>query len=288
MTQKTNHIVATVALTNSSLLVGHDEARKNYELAAQEECPDALYWLGRYAQNYEGNSKKALKFYLKAAKLDNDLAFTALGNLYKEGLGVRKNYKIAEYYYQQSALQDNTEAMLKIGTLYDIGGKGVRKNRTVAMEWYQKAADNNNSSAMLLIGLMYEVDEAGSYQDYELAEHWYKKALALGNTCAYVMLGDLYSLEEKLDERKAIRMYEAGVKASKPQALLNLGNLYYRGLGIIDKDYTKAVKYYTEYYRYKKESESYINNLIRIYTKGGYGMEVDLGKAKYWKTVKKS
>lgn len=69
------------------------------------------------------------------------------------------------------------------------------------------------------------------------------------------------------------------------KAFLELANFYYYGRGIVTEDYFKAAQYYEKYFKseeMEKGKRAWIDNLVKIYNRGGHGVEKDKEKAKYW------
>ena len=75
-------------------------------------------------------------------------ALATLGDIYRDGTGVPKNYKTAMVWYMRAVSPDNVSgepndapcvsAMIDIGKLYEFGN-GVGKDINKAIEWYKKA-----------------------------------------------------------------------------------------------------------------------------------------------------
>ncbi|TGN22534.1 tetratricopeptide repeat protein [Empedobacter tilapiae] len=264
----------------------NEKAKEWYQKAAQMGHPRGFYFLGWYADK-DGNTTKALEYYQQAVDLGDVAGLLGIGDLYKQGKSVTKDYKKAEEYYKKAAVKDRSEAMYKIGTLYHNGGNGIAQNHKTAMEWYLKAAEKKNTNAMGEIGWIYQHGQGDYAKDYKKAAEWYQKRIDYGDNYGFLNLGDLYSLSDNSQSQKELESYEKAAEAGYLKGMLETANLYFSGKGGITKDYAKAAKYYEEYYNDKKENESYINNLIEIYNRGGNGIEKDKEKAKYWKEIRR-
>lgn len=269
--------------------IDEENARKWYEQAAQMGNPLGYLVMGWYAENVDNNFQKAMEFYQQAIDLGSISAIGAMGDMYKEGKGVEKDFKKAEEYYLIAVKKNSGEAMYRIGRLYVVGGNGITRNHQTAMEWYLKAADRDNTDAMRNIGWAYHHGLGSFSVDYQKAEQWYLKALDKGGKYAHVNLGQLYSLYDNNQPQKALENYEKAAQAGYIRGMLEAANIYYLGKAGISKDYAKAAKYYETYFSNEnrdKDNDRYIDNLINIYNRGGYGMEKDKEKAKYWKSFK--
>ncbi|MDP2786498.1 MAG: caspase family protein [Pseudomonadota bacterium] len=122
------------------------------------------------------NFATALKEWLPLAKQGDAKAQYNLGNMYNEGLGVRKDATEAVKWYRKAAEQGNAEAQYNLGIMY-TNGRGVRQDATEAVDWYRKAAEQGNASAQFGLGLFYAEGE-GVRQDAAEAVKWYRMALA--------------------------------------------------------------------------------------------------------------
>ena len=269
--------VAGINLTD----IDKDNARKYYEKAVQLGHPFGLYMQAFYVKNYDKNNAKAMEYLQQAADLGGAAGLYGIGEKYYE----EENYIQAFPYFKKAAAKDNLASMYNLGNLY-FYGNGVEKNTTLGMEYWLKAANYGKREAMYAIGRIYAKGQAGYSIDYKKAEKWYLKAAAI-MPGYYSSLGDLYSLSDNNNPQKALEYYEKAAEAGYLKGMLETASLYFSGKGGITKDYAKATKYYEKYYEDKKKNESYIDNLIEIYNRGGNGIEKDKEKAKYWKEIRR-
>ncbi|KAG0275404.1 hypothetical protein BGZ96_003803, partial [Linnemannia gamsii] len=117
-------------------------------------------------------------------------AQVALGEKYKDGLGVQRDYRAAIECYLKAASQGDASSQFKLGVLYHMG-QGVKQNHSIAMDWYLKAASQGNANAEFAIGLLHDKGQ-GVSQDYSQAMEWYLKAANQGDADAQYNIGDLY------------------------------------------------------------------------------------------------
>jgi len=138
---------------------------------------------------------------------DSD-AKRALGFLYLAGLGVTKNYRSAERYFQEAAADRIAPAQLWLGIIYHGGEEGVPKSHAKAAEMFQKAADQGLTTAYEQLGKCYEKGE-GVPQSFTRAAELYRKGADLGSWTAQMSLGGLYERGEGVpkDLEKAAEWY---------------------------------------------------------------------------------
>ena len=85
--------------------------------------------------------------------------------MYEIGRGVKKDYKKAAEYYQESADKGNADAQHNLALMYKKG-KGVKKDYKKAIALYKKAANQGNVFAQYSLDVMYDEsteDEAKLY-----------------------------------------------------------------------------------------------------------------------------
>ena len=70
-----------------------------------------------------------------------------MGNLYKNGQGVEKNYAEAVKWFTMAAEKGNAQAQYELGQWYEFGRNPVEQSYTEALKWYQKAAAQEHEDA---------------------------------------------------------------------------------------------------------------------------------------------
>lgn len=250
--------------------------RKRYEKAAKMEHPHGVYVLGWFAENEDNNLTKATEYYRQATDLGSAAGLHKTGKAYEN----KKEYDKAFTYYKKAAIKGHWDAMVRSGALH-FHGVGTAENEQIAMEYWLKAAEKRNIEAMFYIGEVYK-----KKKNYVKAEEWYLKAGAI-NSNYYSLLGELYSLSDNNNPQKALEYYEKAAENGQKSSILETANIYFSGKGGITKNYAKAAMYYEKYYDKVKKNESYIDNLIEMYNRGGNGIEKDKDKAKKWKAIRR-
>ena len=163
--------------------------RKDYATALREWGPlarqghaDAQFMLGdmyRYGEGVPRDYVQGQKWYEKAAAQGNAKAQYELGQLYQYGYAEGVDYKQARQWYEKAAVQGIANAQYLLGVLYEEGA-GVPQNYKQARRWYEQAAAQDHPKAQLNLGTMYELG-FGVTQDYVQAHMWYNLAGANGN-----------------------------------------------------------------------------------------------------------
>ena len=80
---------------------------------------------------------------LQAAAQGDAAAQFNLGNMYKDGRGVRQDDAEAARWFRKAADQGLAQAQFGLGVMY-YTGRGVRQDRALAQEWFGKACQNGD------------------------------------------------------------------------------------------------------------------------------------------------
>ena len=82
--------------------------------------------------------REALSYYQRADQLGDTLASERLGEMYEEGIGEQRNYRLARVSYHKACEDSWPFACARWGRLNDLG-LGGPKRRATAFAAYQKA-----------------------------------------------------------------------------------------------------------------------------------------------------
>lgn len=122
-----------------------------FQKAAYAGNIEAMSYLGMMYWNEE-TYEKAKEWYETVADMGSSAesgsltefyvsdAMYELGNMYRYGFGVEKNYVVAKEWYERAAEKDCGPAMYSLGSMYE-NGEGVEINTELAQEWYAKYAE---------------------------------------------------------------------------------------------------------------------------------------------------
>jgi hypothetical protein len=167
------------------------------------------------AQYKEKNYDRARAFYEYLAATDYAKGQAALGMLYLAGLGVQRDYKVAESWLLKAASQGMTDAAAFLSMIYldpitgikndseafrwakfsaeagvpegaamlaeaHFDGVGTPKNDNEGVRWARIAAEQGQSRAMFFLGMAYEKGAGGLPRNPDEARMWYRRARDLG------------------------------------------------------------------------------------------------------------
>ncbi|KAG0275213.1 hypothetical protein BGZ96_003878, partial [Linnemannia gamsii] len=222
----------------------------------------------RAPQETASDAAKNVARTMMNARLGDNKARVALGDMYRDGRGVRQDYEAAMDWYRKSADQRYAEAQCRVGLLYH-NGQGVRRTYDIALDWYRKAADQGYAhgwhlkhdyslamewylkasdqglaEAQYNIGYLYH-QGFGMAQDHSQAMDWYLKAAEKGNATAQSCVGVMYQHGQGVpqDDTLALSWYRKAAAWGNANAQFNLGLTYEYGMGVLMNRET-AVEWY--------------------------------------------
>lgn len=149
----------------------------------------------------------ALEAWRPLAEQGNAAAQFRLGDMYRQGRGVRRDAAEAVRWYRAAAEQGHAEAQFWLAKMYETG-RGVERNGAAAVRWLTAAAARGKVDAMLSLGERYAAGE-GVDQDLVTAHKWLALAASRGGHV------DGFLAEAKLREVAAQMTREQIRKAEK-------------------------------------------------------------------------
>lgn len=181
--------------------------------------------LGRVAYDHlrTKNYDRARAFYEYMAATDDAAGQSTLGVMYLSGLGVQRDYKVAESLLLKAAMQGKAFAAAMVASIYLTPASGIKddaaayrwakfsaeagvpegavmlasayargvgapnsSNETV--RWARIAAEQGQSTGMFILGTAYESGMGGVSRSVDEAKIWYRRSSDLGNPSAKAAL----------------------------------------------------------------------------------------------------
>ncbi|KAF9932103.1 hypothetical protein FBU30_008917 [Linnemannia zychae] len=267
----------TFAARDQEPQASQDNLLPSYSVSQDFTSPDNNNELPDYSSDLSssilhGNFEEIMAM----AKLGNNPARIALGDMYLDGQGVEKDVQEAIDWYLLAARDGNSCAEFKIGRLcYSDGamtqdctiainrywkeaiegGSGEAqcnignlcyygKNYSQALVWYNKAADQGNAIAQNQLGFMYGKGY-GIPRDYSQAMIWYRKSAENENSSGQCNVGFMYNNGYGVpqDYTQAITWYRKSAENGNDCAQCNIGYMYFNGVGVV-QNYSQALVWY--------------------------------------------
>ena len=268
------------SMTSYTLL---EKVTRNYYKIEVERGNKAFYfYYGEffYAGLYgcEEDPKKALYWFKKAAQNNEAQAQYDIGMIYLDGNGVSKNHNIAKDWFEKSSAQGHAESQFELACMYLDKNFGIL-NEKLAYSLFKKASTpskkNNfypSNEAIFQRGLCLKFGW-GIKKNLEESVKYFEKASdkefsVFGNPKAMFFLGLAYyeGLGVLIDFQLAFENFMKAADQQLSDAEFYVAGMFFYGEGI-EKNYSKAVKYYKKIVKYKSSDNSYI---IESYFKLGF------------------
>jgi TPR repeat protein len=107
-----------------------------------------------YTAYFQGRYLTALKLAEQEAAQGSKEAFTLMGEIYEEGLGVAQDFGKAADNYAKAADLGDANAQFSLGALV-AEGRGVKKDLRIAADLFERAAQAGNAYAQYNLALIY-------------------------------------------------------------------------------------------------------------------------------------
>ena len=186
---------------------------------------DAQVQLGNCYKNGSGiekDYKKAAQWYAKAADLGDSWGLNNLAACYEGGLGLEKNKKEAIKLFTKAAEMGGARAQTNLGVRY-ANGISVEKNEYEALKWYQKAAIQDFPDAQLGLSWLLSTSNDPKIRNGVEALKWIKKVIEAEKSPRSSQLECLAAAyAENGDFESAIQTQEKAILINKEEDYLNL------------------------------------------------------------------
>lgn len=140
--------------------------------------PPALFAAGRDAYR-AGDYGAALEDFLRAAEQGHMESQFLCGQMYRRGVGVEANDRLALNWYKRAAKQGHLGGQMACGSIYEEG-RGTAIDLKRALSWYEQAAKQGCVDAQLKCGYMYYGGRAET-RNPKKARRWMESAAESGN-----------------------------------------------------------------------------------------------------------
>jgi TPR repeat protein len=203
------------------------------------------YYFRGYSFFAEGLYVSAAQDYARALEFapDNTAALAAVGRLYADGLGVRKDPAEAFGLLLKAARGGQGDAKLYVGWAY-LTGTGTKANVDKARFWLGEAVSDGRLEAKVQLARSYRAPYAAK-PDPQKALKLYQEAAAAGSTTALIALGYMYLGTEAgaADPARAAGYFRQAAEQGTAVAQSVMGALYANGIGV-PRDYAKAREWF--------------------------------------------
>lgn len=156
----------------SAINHGYENAREAYECIMQKiEKTDSF--LAGAIYHHEGDNKRTLECFLKAASQDHAQAQFECAVMYYYGRGTAQDIDKAMYWFEKSATLGYKHAIYHCAKIYEEG-KEIPQNLVKSLYWYEKLAQQGDSNSQYKCAKMYKSGQ-GVPQNLSKVLYWYEK-----------------------------------------------------------------------------------------------------------------
>lgn len=202
-------------------------------LFARNDYPNAIDWL------------------TAATRTGNVLANLLLARVYQtqgeheEGAERQQDMEFALEQYLHAIAMQSDEAMFALGALYLEGSYG-EQNVDSGVALLKQAADLGNTDAMVWLAHLYGL---GTHVDENLdtAAEYYRRAAEAGDIRARLQYARflLLHVDQRPFDPDAVKWLTDTADEDHPEAMLLLGNLYAKGIGV-SRSYRRSLGWFKE------------------------------------------
>ncbi len=186
------------------------------------------------------NKEKAVEIYKKLAEKNNFITSQKnLANYYYNKNNKKLSPESCEW-YEQAALQGDTDAQNKLGLCYNKGYENWKaRNEFESCKWFEKAAVKGHTVAQFYIGQCYYKGVGVNQKNTEKGCEWFEKAALQGLAEAQYNLAICYSKGDGKEKNKveSCKWYEKAANNGVADAQYRLFRCYFDkdGLGKNDE-----------------------------------------------------
>lgn len=192
-------------------------------------------------------------YYLEAAASAGCIrGIIGLGDCYKAGTGVQRDWAKAAELYRDAIARGSTFAMYSLGALllqqkvYAPSAEAASAE-TEGVQWVQRAAERGHAEAMYHYALLLQQGHAGVARDVRAAIAWFRRAADADHGKSCFQLGKLYETglppQVAANQHLMLHYYRRGVALGWAPCMNSLGLCYASSKGVVP-DMVRARRYY--------------------------------------------
>ncbi len=213
-------------------------------------------------------------------------AMTLIGEIYRDGLAVRRDVREAVRWYRLASALGDKQAAFQLGVVLLDGAPDVPKDRAAAKAQFEKAAAANHPGALYNVGVLAIEGDDSTPPDFAKAAEDFKRAAIAGDDNGAYSYGVLLrqgrgvplDIEESAHWLK--RAAEGGIIAGQVEYAIMLFN----GVGV-ERNEVEAAKIFQKAAAHDNPIAQ--NRLAHLYV-SGHGVPRDLVQAAVWYSFAKA
>lgn len=173
---------------------------------------------------------------LEAAEAGYPKAQMLVAQLYRQGVGVRRDPLVAAFWLRRAGEQHYPHAACDLARLY-VAGEGVTQDLGEAARWFRQEAELGCPAAMIGLGNILCAEATATPERRAEGRAWLQKAADQDHAVAALRLAIL--CEQEGDTEQALRWYRQAAEQGSNQAQMTLGERLSEGMNTAP-DYAEA------------------------------------------------
>jgi TPR repeat protein len=224
------------------------------ELADTGNDKDALFSMGFLSQQSQGQNAlaEAMAYYKRAADLGQLQAMNNYGFILASSSQEVEKVQEGLGFIKKAAEGGLNAARRNMAAIYLNGLGGEERNPEAALALLDKAAAEGDDQAMFELAQFYLELGGPERVDDDKAWDWLNKAGDAGNPNALATLGSILfegrafgARQIDADPAKAVEKFSTLAEQGAPAGLRTMGELHAGGLAGVERDFPKALDYFT-------------------------------------------
>ncbi len=224
------------------------------ELADKGNDKDALYSMGFLMQQSQQQNAlaEAMTYYKRAADAGQLLAMNNYGFILAGSSQEVEKTKEGLEFIKKASDGGLNAARRNMAAIYLNGLGGEERNPDAAVELLEKAAAEGDGQAQFELAQFFLELGGPEKVDDDKAWEWLNKAADAGNANALATLGSVLfdgktfgARKIEADPKGAVEKFSKLAEQNVPAGLRTMGELHVQGLAGVEKDFTKALDYFS-------------------------------------------
>ncbi|KAG2201072.1 hypothetical protein INT47_010824 [Mucor saturninus] len=248
--------VGLVYMLNKRCQSEEELGRKYVLESAEKGNIVAQLFLGSFYQKYgiHRDFEQSLYWLKQAAIVDNRIdgdspecfkAHYLIGLVYKRGLGVPVDLKLALHWFEKSSNGNYGLGRLEKGLIRYFSGAVGPIEEKAGIEWLQKLANKGSAYAQAELGKRF-CKKSAEFCDYKKAMDWFREAVYnTGNSTAQYGMGLMYKKGwgVEINYNTAVSWFKKAADQDDSNGQFALGRMYTEGKGL-KQDWHEGVHWY--------------------------------------------
>ncbi|GAC1340775.1 MAG: tetratricopeptide repeat protein [Beijerinckiaceae bacterium] len=243
--------------------------------SSQAYLPDLAF--GAYQRGYYVTALREAMNRVQANDKDAP-AMTLIGELYSQGLTVRRDPAEAAHWYKLASERGDRQATFQLAVAA-MEGNGIAKDRDYAKQLFEKAAAQGHPGALYNLGIM-AIENNGVVPDFPKAADLFRRSALAGDPDAAYSLGILYKQGKGVsqDNAQAAEWLKRAADNNNTPGMVEYAIMLFNGEGI-ERDETAGARLML---KAAARNNAVAQNRVARILAAGRGLPKDMVEAMKW------